>query len=202
MRISKYILTIVTLLFITSGLIAQDLQYSLTTINDFKIEGDSNVRKWHADIHEADGQLLFNANEKFSAEQLQPEHFNSLTLSIPVSNISSDSNILTNNIHNNLKKDEFPEITFTLDEVADVVISNGRTVITAIGTIQAAGANHRVTMNVHAAEGNNQSIRFSGSKEMLMTDFEIDPPTAMMGAFRSVDEITIVFDVLFTKVSD
>jgi len=186
-------------LLVTTGLIAQDLQFNLASINEFKIEGDSNVRKWDANINQADGQLLFSMDEEFSVDRLEPEHFRSLNITIPVSSISSGNNVLTNNIHNNLKKDEFPEITFTLNEAIDVVLRDGRTVITAIGTIEAAGANHRATMNVETVQEGEQSIRFTGAKDMLMTDFDIDPPTAMMGAFRSVDEITIVFDVLFTK---
>lgn len=199
MRISRFILFGITILFFATGLIAQDLEFKLESINDFRIEGDSNVRKWEGIINTAEGRLVFNETEEVDLKNLQPEHFEMLKLSIPVADISSDSGILTNNIHNNLKKNDHPNITFTLNDIVSVTNSNGRTVITAIGTINAAGSDHQVTMQVNAEVINEQTLRFSGHQDLLMTDFNISPPTAMMGAFRSVDEITIVFDVLFTK---
>ena len=199
MRITKFFVFGISILFFATGLIAQDIELKLDSINDFRIEGDSNVRKWEGIINSADGRMVFANIEKLDFENLQPEHFERLNLSIPVANISSDSGILTNNIHNNLKKNDYPNITFTLNDIVSVTNSNGRTVITAIGTINAAGSDHQVTMQVNAEVINEQTLRFSGHQDLLMTDFNISPPTAMMGAFRSVDEITIVFDVLFKK---
>ena len=199
MRISRFIVFGIAILFFATGLIAQDIEFKLESINDFRIEGDSNVRKWEGIINSADGRLVFADAEELDFGNLQPEHFKNLRLSIPVADISSDSGILTNNIHNNLKKNDHPNITFRLNDIVSVTNSNGRTVITAIGTINAAGSNHQVTMNVNAELINENTLRFSGHQDMLMTDFNIDPPSAMMGAFRSVDEITIVFDVLFIK---
>ena len=43
------------------------------------------------------------------------------------------------------------------------------------------------------------SIRFTGEQEMLMSDFGIDPPTAVFGTVRSADEIVIRFDVTFSN---
>jgi hypothetical protein len=34
-----------------------------------------------------------------------------------------------------------------------------------------------------------------------MTDFNIDPPTAMLGAIRAVDEMSIIYRVHFTLLN-
>jgi len=52
----------------------------------------------------------------------------------------------------------------------------------------------QVTANVQ-----NGEIQFTGSQELLMTDFGIDPPTAVFGTIRSKDEIRIEFDVTLSQ---
>jgi hypothetical protein len=187
----------IALAFIFSGTAAQDLTLSLTSIEQFKIDGEANVRDWDADITEANGTLQLNGVENLSLDSLTPESISSLTITIPVSGIESDSRRLTNNLQDYLKKDDHPEITFRLTDINSVVKNNNSASITANGTVNAAGVNKNITMNVDAVVNGNGSISFRGSQDLLMTDFNIDPPTAVMGTVRARDEIKILFNVTF-----
>ncbi len=187
------------LAFIFSSATAQDVSFSLTGINQFKIDGEANVRDWDADITNATGTLELTGVNNFSISDLTADSFSSLTITIPVSGIDSDSRRLTNNLHDYLKKDDHPEITFRLTEISSVNQNSGKADITAKGTVNAAGVDKEITMNVEAAVNSNGSITFSGAQDLLMTDFNIDPPTAVMGTIRARDEITILFDVTFSR---
>lgn len=187
------------LAFIFSSAAAQNLTYSITDIEQFIIDGDSNVRDWDADITEASGTLVLTGVENLSIDQLTPESFSSLTITIPVSKIETDSRRLTSNLQSYLKGDDYPEITFRLSEITSVDVNNNRAAITANGTVNAAGADKNLTMNVEAVVNGNGSITFSGSQELLMTDFDIDPPTAMLGSVRARDEMTILFNITFGR---
>jgi hypothetical protein len=195
------ILYTITLLlfFLFSSATAQDITLNLTEIQQFKIDGDSNVRTWDADITEAEGTIIFSVMEDFAITSLNTDLFKSMNITIPVSGIESDSGRLTSNMHGYLKRDEHPSITFDLTEITAVELNGNKAKITAKGVVNAAGVDQNVTMNVDAEVNENGSITFSGSQELLMTSFNIDPPTAVMGTIRSRDEVTILYSVTFSR---
>ena len=43
------------------------------------------------------------------------------------------------------------------------------------------------------------SVQFIGSVTFNMTNFNIDPPTAVMGTIKTGDEITIKFQVIYSN---
>lgn len=185
-----------TILFTTAN--AQDVTYTMTQVEQFTIEGDSNVRSWAGDITDADASLVLSDVENLSAEALTPESFKSLDITIQVEGIETDSGRLTSNLQNYLKKDEHPQITFRLTEVTNISVNNDVANIEASGIINAAGVDSEVSMNVEATVSNG-AIRFVGSQDLLMTSFNIDPPRAMMGTIRADDEMQILFDVTFSN---
>tara|TARA_R100001143_G_scaffold52481_1_gene47634 strand:- start:16867 stop:17466 length:600 start_codon:yes stop_codon:yes gene_type:complete len=187
------------LIFIFSSATAQDITLTLTDVQQFKIDGDSNVRSWDADITEAEGTLIFTEVEEFSLGSLSSDSFQSMNISIPVSGIESSSGGLTRNMQKYLKGDEHPVITFNLSEITAVELDENKATITANGVINAAGVDHNVTMNVNAVVNENGSVTFSGSQDLLMTNFNIDPPTAVMGTIRARDEIVILYSVTFYR---
>ncbi len=189
----------VALIFIFSSATAQDITLNLTEIQQFKIDGDSNVKSWEADITEAEGTINFSEIEDFSLGSLSSDSFQSMNISIPVSGIESDSGGLTKNMHKYLKGDDHPMITFNLTEITAVEFDADKATITANGIINAAGVDHNVTMNVDAVVNENGSVTFSGTQDLLMTSFHIDPPTAVFGTIRSHDEIVILYSVTFSR---
>jgi len=196
----SYFITILAFLFAFSTTTAQDVTYQLSEIHQFKIDGDSNVRSWDADVTEADASLvLTGVDNHLSLEALDEESFKSLTITIPVEGIESDSRRLTRNLQGYLKEDDFPIITFTLQQINSISHENGKAQISADGLINAAGVENTVSMNVEAEPNDDGSITFSGVQDLLMTDFDIDPPTAIMGTVRSDDEIQIIYQVKFTN---
>lgn len=50
-------------------------------------------------------------------------------------------------------------------------------------------------MNVKGKRLNDDSWQFEGTQKLLMTDYGIDPPTALMGTMRTGNEITVAFTV-------
>lgn len=182
-----------------SSVTAQDITLNLSEIIEFKIDGDSNVRTWDAEVTEADGTIELSGIENFSLNSLTPETFKSLNITIPVSGIQSDSGRLTSNLQGYLKGDDFPEITFNLTEITSIEQDGDKAMITANGIVNAAGVDNQISMSVEAILNPDNTITFSGSQQLLMTSFNIDPPTAVMGTIRSRDEMDIIFQVSFSR---
>ncbi len=189
----------VALIFIFSSVTAQDITLTLSEFQEFKIDGDSNVKKWDANITEAEGTIIFSEIEDFSLGSLSSNSFQSMNISIPVSGIESSSGGLTKNMHKYLKDDDHPVITFNLTEVTAVEFDADKATITANGVINAAGVDHNVTMTVDAVINEDGSVTFSGTQDLLMTSFDIDPPTAVFGTIRARDEIVILYTVTFSR---
>lgn len=187
------------LIFIFSSATAQDVTLNLTDIQQFKIDGDSNVKTWDADITEAEGTLIFSAVDELALDSLSSVSFKSMTITIPVSEIESGSGGLTKNMHKYLKEDDHPIITFNLTEVTSVELDGNSATIIADGVINAAGVDHSTTLNVDAVLNEDGTITFSGSQDLLMTSFNIDPPTAVFGTIRARDEIVILYSVTFSR---
>ncbi|MEX0660977.1 MAG: YceI family protein [Balneolaceae bacterium] len=175
----------------------QDIQLNLQPDHEMKIDGDANVRSWDAEVKTINADFVMRAFDINDLSSLTSDHFKTMELTIPVNDIESDSGRLTRNLQGYLKGDDHPQITFTLNNINNVEVNGNSATITADGTINAAGVDHNTTMTVNATFNGN-SVTFSGEQELLMTDFNIDPPTAVMGTIRARDEIRIPYTLTFS----
>ncbi|REL33207.1 YceI family protein [Rhodohalobacter sp. SW132] len=199
----KRILSIITLFALMGTLHTteaqnSDIELSLEQGHEMKIDGTSNVRDWDADVNTVNATFVLSQFDLSDLSSLTADHFKTMELSIPVEDIESDSGRLTRNLQDYLKKDDHPIITFTMNEVESVEINGNSADIVASGVINAAGVDHETSMNVTATV-NNGKVTFSGTQDLLMTDFGIDPPTAMLGSIRARDEITIIYSLTFSN---
>lgn len=193
--LSRIILTpLIVLAIATTPLFTQSL--SLQSDPEVRIEGTSNVHDWEADVTKVEARFEMNGMDQMEFESLSAENFSILEFTMPVKDIDTNKRGLTSNIHKYLKEKDHPNITFKLSEITNVEWKDGYAEITANGVINAAGNNHTVTMTVKA-EQQNGAIVFSGTQDLKMTDFGIDPPTALFGTVRAKDEITIHYNVSF-----
>jgi len=199
MYIQKTAIALLVLLFSAGTIFAQEVTYTLQDNYEMKIDGDSNVKSWDAEIKEMDGELVLTNIDSLTFETLAPEHFVSLNLTIPVENVESSSGGLTKNMQKYLEKDDHPFITFQLSEVTAIEKTEGSALITATGVINAAGQDHTAEMTVEASMNGQGEFTFSGDTELLMTSFDIDPPTAVFGTIRAKDEIVISFNTTFSN---
>jgi len=194
---TQYTLSILLLSLLLALPVYGQTEKSLAPGYSMSIEGTSNVRDWEAEIGTMEGSLQIRNTDGIELAALQPGDFSSLQLRIPVQDIDTDTRRLTRNLKDYLKGDEHPIITFELQQITSLEGSGNRVQIKAVGVVTAAGQSHTTQMNVTAERGDDGSLTFSGSQPLKMTEFGISPPTAMMGAIRAVDDITIHYNVRF-----
>ncbi len=197
MYLRKIITTTFMMMFLAGAVAAQDINMTLQSGYDFRIDGDSNVRTWGADAEKVEGRLILTDIDEVSLVNLNPDNIKEMSLTIHVESLDSGSRGLTRNMKSYLKEDDHPLITFNLQEITSIEMQNGSALITAVGIINAAGQNKEVTMNVTATMNDNGSLNFRGEQDLLMTDFGIDPPTAVMGTVRARDEVVVSYNVNF-----
>ena len=124
---------------------------------------------------------------------LQPGALQNFELQIPVNTFTSDKDGLTKQMFKAMKADKHPTITFTLNGYTVEPATNGMTV-KPIGTLTVAGVEKPIDMVLEVTE-RATTLHVRGSRELLMTDFGIKPPTMFMGMLKTDDKVTITFEL-------
>lgn len=148
------------------------------------IEGTSNRSDW----------TVYAKDLSASASGLESEMSPAaLQVTVASGEIESDeSTIMDRLIGEALKVDEHPTITYELTNA----VQDGESLATT-GNLTLAGVTREIAMDVQAERQADGSVRFTGSTPLKMTDYELQPPTAMFGALRTADDVTVHFDVTF-----
>jgi len=171
------------------ALTAQKYRLSVTEV---EINGTSNLHDWTMTSDAAEGEVLL-VMEKGKLTEIEQLYFKTR-----VNTLKSGKKTMDNICYDALKADEYPLITFTLIEVKSINNGTGKYTITATGWMTIAGTIRRETITA-AGTLNNGTIEFTGKHSMKMTDFDIDPPTALFGTLKTGDEIEVVFKTKFSK---
>ncbi len=186
MKIFK-ILSVLIVMFATIGLKGQN-QYVLAGDHKITIEGSSNVHDWEevAEIATGDGTVLWNPDASFNIQKL--------FLKVSVKSIKSDKgSIMDDKTFDALKGEEHPYITFKMVSIKSLTKSATGYTIKVNGELTIAGVTKNVDINGTVAVKEKGKLYIETSKAIKMTDFGIEPPTAMMGAMKVGDDITIKF---------
>jgi polyisoprenoid-binding protein YceI len=123
-------------------------------------------------------------------------------LSVPVAELSSGERGLDDNMRKALKGGQYKQIRFQMDsyDVQAPRGSGGMLTVVLHGRLSLAGVERKIDVGasgVRVVDG----IRISGSKDLLMTDYQIKPPTMMLGAIKTKNLITVKFDATLKRES-
>lgn len=190
------------ILIISMGYPAQSYAqtYTISESSTMTILGTANVRDWDAEVTSISGEVTLRPVDELDWSQAEASWFEQVEISIPVSEIDSDSRRMNRSMHEYLREDDYPEITYSLSEAHQFVISdNPGYQLKLSGIVQAAGESLEIEHDVEIQELENGGFRVSGSQDLNMTDFGIDPPTAVLGTVRARDEMTIEFELILEK---
>lgn len=163
------------------------------TLKSFKmsIAGTSSLHKWESSVGVATikSDILIN--------EAGLEAINSLYLEVDGKSIkSTKGSVMDKKTWEALKTDQYPKITYQLSKIESITPAGGDYDIKALGNLTIAGVKQAISMNIKGKILGNGSLSIKGSKALKMTDFKIDPPTALMGTLKTGNDITISFDLV------
>lgn len=164
--------------------------YSLEQGPQLKVEGISTIHDWEMLSSRATGvaRVSFNDDESFN--------ITSLYVALPVKSLKSGKSQMDANAYKALKADKFSEIRFELTEVLMITSST----VKATGKLTIAGTSRTISVEVKYAL-KDETIQFSGTKSIKFSEFNIDPPTAILGAIRTGDDLELSFNVIFKSTT-
>ncbi|HMX05521.1 MAG TPA: YceI family protein [Chitinophagales bacterium] len=186
MKLAKFIM-IIGILVAGIRLQAQN-QYTLGSDHKITINGSSNVHDWEETAQTAtgDASVVWNTDGSFVIK--------SFNLKVSVKSIKSDKgSVMDNKTHDALKADEHPYITFKMLSVKSMTKSGNGWAVKVNGDLTIAGFTKNIDISGMVYVKENGKLYIDVSRALKMTDFKIDPPTALMGTMQVADDITIRF---------
>lgn len=184
MRLLQFFLT--TALIIGLGLGLNSQSYQLTE-SDFSITGTSNLHDWESEVT----KMTWSGTFQFSEGGL--ESIKNVRVSIPVEGIiSSKGRIMDKKTYGALQSDKHPNISYSLANCA-VSRRGDRFVAQTKGRLTVAGTTRTAPIEILINELSNGQLVVTGDYSLKMTDYGIEPPTALLGTLTTGDEVGLHF---------
>ena len=161
------------------------------------IDGTSNVHPYTASskavrltrfqIAATNGDVL--------RQVLQPGALEAFDIAIAASSLASPKGDIDKNMHKALKVQEHADITFRLRTLDTGTGEAAGIPLKAIGTLTIAGVEREVTLDLKAQRA-GATLTLTGGVDLLMTDFGVTPPKAMLGMLKTDAKVRVSFEVV------
>lgn len=179
---------ILTLLFIWVGALFTPTQKY--TINpqqsSLEIVGTSSIHDWEIKAKSFSGTAAISEENGLTIDQLG--------FDVKVAHLKSDYTAMDKNTRKALNAEKYPTIHYELLKVINSKNDGKNYTLLTKGKLTIAGKTKEVEMTVKAVKESSKA-KFSGKLTFDMTDFGVDPPTAVMGTIKTGNQITIKFNV-------
>ena len=189
---SSLSIALVLFLFVAGAVQSQNVK--LQSSSDIKVEGTSNIHDWELNAEEKSGSAVLESEEgKIIGLQ-------SLEVTIPAEGLKSGKGGMDKNTYKALNTKKHKNIEFKLEEVKDFQdTGNNLYKVKGIGTLKIAGTSKQIPLDFTMKVINGSSVKITGEKTLNMTDYKVDPPTAMFGTITTGEEVIIKFTTNFSK---
>jgi polyisoprenoid-binding protein YceI len=172
------------LLFAHTGMAQGALQVKA---NKMSVQGSSTLHDWESEITKADlkGEILVNNSQLKEVKNLE--------VKIPVESIkSTKGKMMDSKTYDAFNSSKNPYIVYTLKDAK----VNPDGTIDGNGTLTMAGVTKPMQVKAKYKVLSNGDVQLIVSRTFKMSEFKMDPPTAMMGSIKVGDEVTVNFDVV------
>ncbi|MFB6317800.1 YceI family protein [Saccharicrinis sp. FJH54] len=191
-----------TKLFLSALCFVLPLMVSAQQKETFKLDKSNLLVKGTSSLHdwemEAKDVSCYTATE-FENNELKT--FESISFVCKSNSLKSEHSMMDDKAYDALKVKKHPEIIFKLD--ASSIKNNTDRDFDGLlkGTLTLSGVSKKIEVPVTGTLSSSNQFEAKGSLSLKMSDYDIDPPTAMFGTITTGDKITVEYDFIFTKTS-
>ena len=117
----------------------------------------------------------------------------------PVTSVRCGNRVMEGDMRRALRADVHPRVEFTFRALRGGVrhdLDSGLYHATISGDLSLAGRTRTIDVAVSAERISRSSFRIRAALPLQMTDFDVTPPTALFGAIRARDALTVAFDLM------
>ena len=192
MKAYSTLIMLSAVLLFSFGVNAQSYNLNNKT-SSLLIDGTSNIHDWTIEAENTGGVLTVGFDEG-ELEEIEKLEFTAVAESL----VSGKSG-MDKNTYKALNTDKYKNITYTLNKVNGIEKLSGNDYkVKTTGSLMIAGVKKDINLNFNL-NCNSDQLVLKGQYKLNMTDFKIDPPTAMFGTIKTGEEVLIKFETHFNK---
>jgi polyisoprenoid-binding protein YceI len=192
---TRHIFFTVSLFLFSQALLAQATFKLDQKTSSITIEGTSSAHDWEMSA------TVMDASMKVKLQDQKVEEILEVNFSVPAEGLKSKNSLMDKKTYSALKSDKHNKISFALNSVNGMSASGTSLSGTAQGSLSIAGKTQTVSFPFSGEIKKDNSIEVSGKEMINMKDFNISPPTALMGTMKTGEEVTVHFNVSFQPES-
>lgn len=184
--------TLFFLFFLVIPFYALAQKYTLDNETSFlQVLGTSTLHDWHIQVEKQSGTIVFSDVNK--------TEISSIVFSVESESLKSGKSGMDKKTYKALKTDQYKSIDYVFTKVVSLKEKEGGLfVVKADGSLTICGVTKPIslTFDIHIKEN---IIVVAGSHKLLMTDFGIKPPKALLGTIKTGNEIEVKYKTVFTN---
>jgi len=162
---------------------------------DIKVLGTSNLHKWSME----DKDVACSAKFKYIAGKTIPVALLAFTFSFPIHSLKSGESGMDSKAYGAMKAKTGGDIVFAASASTITPDVTNQFSVKSSGNLTIAGVSKPVVLTAACSIKADGSITCTGTNTLLMTDYQIKPPTYMMGALKTGNALTIDFTMVVQK---
>lgn len=175
------------LLVALAGWAAGPMRLTVSPTSALTIAGTSTVHDWTCAVPGVSGTVTTDDGAA---------HVHAAHLAVDATAIDCRNGTMNRKAQAALATKAHPAITFTLDAAALRGAPAAETfTLRATGRLSLAGVTRTIEADVEGRRLADGGVRYTGRLPLLMSDYGIAPPTAMLGALKTGDAVVVTFDL-------
>jgi polyisoprenoid-binding protein YceI len=183
---------IMSLLVMSPGIAQTKFQSESVKI---ELAGTSSLHDWTEKSDKGTGDAVFAVNSNDRVTSLS-----AMTFTLAAKSLKSDHKAMDKNTYKALKTDANPNISFVLTSAKITPLDGDNYALKCIGKLTIAGTtNDTEITGTGKYNSTEKSFIVKGTKKMKMTDYQVKPPTVMLGTIKTGNDITISYTIKFVK---
>jgi hypothetical protein len=162
---------------------------------DIKVLGTSNLHNWSME----DKAVACSAKFTYSSGNTVPASLAALTFSFPVHSLKSGESGMDSKAYGAMKAKTNVNVVYTASASTITPGAAHQFSVKSSGSLTIAGVTKPVVLTAACSVLADGSITCTGTNKLLMSDYQIKPPTYMLGALKTGNALTIDFTMVVQK---
>lgn len=159
------------------------------------VDGTSTVRSWTCKAGAVDAVVETAVENAVPAVLGGENAVKAVTFTVPTDKMDCGNGTMNGHMWKAIKSKEFPTITFQLGTYT-IAMGADSSKAKLTGTLTIGGVTKPITMETKLSSVQNGAMRVAGIYELNMKDYDLKPPTLMLGTMKVGEKVKVGFDLV------
>jgi hypothetical protein len=190
----KFLIAMLISTIIFSNQSFGQVKYTAKGKSEFVLTGTSTMHDWEMTSSSATCDATFTSDATGKLTGLT-----NMSFKTPAKSLKSGKGAMDKNAYKALKADSNPDISAVLTSATIKTTDNKNYTITSQVKLNIAGKSVNTTLVSNAKINADNTISVSGEKKIAMTDYDMKPPSFMLGSVKTGNDVVLKYNITLSK---